>query len=205
MQFNLLQQLFLTLARLSSARFFKRFWAGVDSNHRSRLTADLQSAPFSHSGTYPCLFNFQFSLLLLCAVLLVILPLMRFELTASPLPRECATPAPQGHVFSFHLSAPSGSASLSKNAQLFAFFSAESLRHKGMCFSFNERALGTVSHSPPARRCRLRASTHLVPSSSLIKLSLNSLDSGSAPQGHVFSFQLSAPSGSALTPRRLQK
>ena len=25
-----------------------------------------------------------------------ILPLMRFELMASPLPRECATPAPQG-------------------------------------------------------------------------------------------------------------
>ncbi len=29
-------------------------WAGVDSNHRSLATADLQSAPFSHSGTYPC-------------------------------------------------------------------------------------------------------------------------------------------------------
>ena len=28
-------------------------WAGVDSNHRSLATADLQSAPFSHSGTYP--------------------------------------------------------------------------------------------------------------------------------------------------------
>ena len=29
------------------------WWAGVDSNHRSLATADLQSAPFSHSGTYP--------------------------------------------------------------------------------------------------------------------------------------------------------
>lgn len=29
------------------------YWAGVDSNHRSLATADLQSAPFSHSGTYP--------------------------------------------------------------------------------------------------------------------------------------------------------
>lgn len=29
------------------------WWARVDSNHRSLATADLQSAPFSHSGTYP--------------------------------------------------------------------------------------------------------------------------------------------------------
>ena len=34
-------------------RYFVKWWAGVDSNHRSRETADLQSAPFSHSGTYP--------------------------------------------------------------------------------------------------------------------------------------------------------
>ena len=26
---------------------------------------------------------------------------MRFELTASPLPRECATPAPQGQILHF--------------------------------------------------------------------------------------------------------
>ncbi len=49
------------------------------------------------------------------------LPLMRFELTASPLPRECATPAPQGHIKCVIVPAPSGSASLSKNAQWFAF------------------------------------------------------------------------------------
>ena len=30
------------------------------------------------------------------------MPLMRFELTASPLPRECATPAPQGQTSSFY-------------------------------------------------------------------------------------------------------
>ena len=30
-----------------------KVWAGVDSNHRSLATADLQSAPFSLSGTYP--------------------------------------------------------------------------------------------------------------------------------------------------------
>ena len=29
-------------------------WAGMDSNHRNRTIADLQSAPFDRSGTYPC-------------------------------------------------------------------------------------------------------------------------------------------------------
>ena len=28
-------------------------WAKMDSNHRSRKTADLQSAPFGHSGIRP--------------------------------------------------------------------------------------------------------------------------------------------------------
>ena len=28
-------------------------WVRMDSNHRSRKTADLQSAPFGHSGTHP--------------------------------------------------------------------------------------------------------------------------------------------------------
>ena len=31
----------------------QRAWAEVDSNHRSRKTADLQSAPFGRSGTRP--------------------------------------------------------------------------------------------------------------------------------------------------------
>jgi hypothetical protein len=31
----------------------KDLWAVVDSNHRSRKTADLQSAPFGHSGNCP--------------------------------------------------------------------------------------------------------------------------------------------------------
>ncbi len=30
-----------------------REWAGLDSNQRRRKPADLQSAPFGHSGTYP--------------------------------------------------------------------------------------------------------------------------------------------------------
>ena len=30
-----------------------RVWARMDSNHRSRKTADLQSAPFGHSGICP--------------------------------------------------------------------------------------------------------------------------------------------------------
>ncbi len=28
-------------------------WAGMDSNHRKQTLADLQSAPFDRSGTYP--------------------------------------------------------------------------------------------------------------------------------------------------------
>ena len=32
-------------------------WAEMDSNHRSRTTADLQSAPFGHSGIRPCIEN----------------------------------------------------------------------------------------------------------------------------------------------------
>ena len=31
-------------------------WVLMDSNHRSRKTADLQSAPFGHSGKHPSLF-----------------------------------------------------------------------------------------------------------------------------------------------------
>ena len=30
-----------------------RSWAVMDSNHRSRKTAELQSAPFGHSGNCP--------------------------------------------------------------------------------------------------------------------------------------------------------
>ena len=33
-------------------------WVLMDSNHRSRKTADLQSAPFGHSGKHPFLFAF---------------------------------------------------------------------------------------------------------------------------------------------------
>ena len=32
---------------------FQHMWAKMDSNHRSRKTADLQSAPFGHSGICP--------------------------------------------------------------------------------------------------------------------------------------------------------
>ena len=37
----------------SSNRFFK--WEVMDSNHRRRTPADLQSAPFDRSGNFPCL------------------------------------------------------------------------------------------------------------------------------------------------------
>ena len=32
---------------------FEREWAEMDSNHRRRKPADLQSAPFGHFGIYP--------------------------------------------------------------------------------------------------------------------------------------------------------
>ena len=32
-----------------------KWWAGMDSNHRNPKMTDLQSVPFNHSGTYPCL------------------------------------------------------------------------------------------------------------------------------------------------------
>ncbi len=34
-------------------RWFSTWWAGLDSNQRRRKPTDLQSAPFSHSGTPP--------------------------------------------------------------------------------------------------------------------------------------------------------
>ena len=38
--------------------YFRNFlWAKMDSNHRSRKTADLQSAPFGHSGICPFAFK----------------------------------------------------------------------------------------------------------------------------------------------------
>ena len=107
-----------------------------------------------------------------------VLPLMRFELTASPLPRECATPAPQGQIFTFHCTRPrecfplldSGSA---PQGQIFTFHCTRPCWYGS--------ALATSSSLLSA------CFTHLVPSSSLIKLSLNSLDSGSAPQGQTYS------------------
>ena len=68
-------------------------WAGVDSNHRTLAGTDLQSVAFSHSATYPySIFICEF---LNSSLFYLNLPLTRFELVASPLPRECATPAPQ--------------------------------------------------------------------------------------------------------------
>ena len=67
-------------------RSLLKTWAGVDSNHRTLSGTDLQSVAFSHSATYPY-------------SIFINLPLTRFELVASPLPRECATPAPQGLAF----------------------------------------------------------------------------------------------------------
>ena len=43
------------LSRLAGAVSFtrKKWWAGLDLNQRRREPANLQSAPFDHSGTYP--------------------------------------------------------------------------------------------------------------------------------------------------------
>ena len=43
----------LVLYRLSYFRKRLLKWVLMDSNHRSRKTADLQSAPFGHSGKHP--------------------------------------------------------------------------------------------------------------------------------------------------------
>ena len=80
----------------------------MDSNHRNLAMADLQSAPFSHSGTYPLFvaaermrgYNQRCSLLQFCIQLSVSfcrkkLPPTGFEPVISPLPRECSTPEPQ--------------------------------------------------------------------------------------------------------------
>ena len=45
----------LMLYQLSYFRIFK--WAKMDSNHRRRKPADLQSAPFGHSGICPFAFD----------------------------------------------------------------------------------------------------------------------------------------------------
>ena len=47
--------------------YFRNFlWAKMDSNHRSRKTADLQSAPFGHSGICPFLLLRRFVSQLRC-------------------------------------------------------------------------------------------------------------------------------------------
>ena len=43
----------LMLYQLSYFRNFNFQWAKMDSNHRRRKPADLQSAPFGHSGICP--------------------------------------------------------------------------------------------------------------------------------------------------------
>ncbi len=41
-----------------------RWWERMDSDHRSRKTTDLQSAPFGHSGTLPYKIGIRFGCLL---------------------------------------------------------------------------------------------------------------------------------------------
>jgi hypothetical protein len=42
------------LAAVKARTQMRMWWRGLDSNQRRRAPADLQSAPFSHSGTPPC-------------------------------------------------------------------------------------------------------------------------------------------------------
>ena len=42
----------LSYLRFTEIQNFPK-WAGMDSNHRKQTLADLQSAPFDRSGTYP--------------------------------------------------------------------------------------------------------------------------------------------------------
>ena len=55
----------LVLYQLSYFRKTSTEWVVMDSNHRSRKTADLQSAPFGHSGNHPLFKNSSFLLSLL--------------------------------------------------------------------------------------------------------------------------------------------
>ena len=41
---------------LNSVKIQHFWWAGMDSNHRTQMRTDLQSAAFSHSATYPFMF-----------------------------------------------------------------------------------------------------------------------------------------------------
>ncbi len=47
------QSLFSRMPQKRRNLLIMKWWAGLDSNQRRRKPADLQSAPFSHSGTYP--------------------------------------------------------------------------------------------------------------------------------------------------------
>ena len=50
---ELRMQAFTRLAQNFRKKISAFVWVRMDSNHRSRKTADLQSAPFGHSGTHP--------------------------------------------------------------------------------------------------------------------------------------------------------
>ena len=50
--FTILTEIFLKMEKQGGKIVFLK-WVLMDSNHRSRKTADLQSAPFGHSGKHP--------------------------------------------------------------------------------------------------------------------------------------------------------
>ncbi len=110
---------------------------------------------------------------------------MRFELTASPLPRECATPAPQGHIFNFHDAHSLRECfPLRKCSTIRIFFGRVPAPQGHFKFSTVRYGLRTL-RLLTATACVLRTP---LPSTSLAKLTLGSFVSGSAPQGHIFNF-----------------
>ena len=54
-RFLSIQSAFILLKNAGALSSILLWWAGMDSNHRSLTAADLQSAPFSLLGTYPCI------------------------------------------------------------------------------------------------------------------------------------------------------
>lgn len=83
----------LTLYQLSYSR--RTWWAGADSNRRTRTRTDLQSVAFNHSATYPFLAappRTACTLLITAVVLLTAVePLRRLELLTFRLQVGCST------------------------------------------------------------------------------------------------------------------
>ena len=73
------QNKFCFCSRLhDNSAVFKDLWAKMDSNHRRRTPADLQSAPFGHSGICPNLVCYPLEEVCGCKVTTIFLNCKRF-------------------------------------------------------------------------------------------------------------------------------